>query len=309
MSGLGQSLDDYLSLRRGLGYKLEEVGRLLRSFVAFAERAGELHVTTDLALCWASQPQEASPIWMAHRLSAVRGFARYLHTIDPASEIPPADLLSAPGYRPAPPYLYSDADITALLAAARRLTPPLRAATFETLIGLLAVTGMRIGEAMRLDCDDIDWGEGVLIVRGSKFGRSREVVCHHTTVEALRLYQARRDELCPRPGAAAFFVDTRGARLAHHSVYAAFHTMIGEAGLQHASRGRPPRVHDLRHSFALRTLLGWYRDGGDVQARLPLLSTFLGHIRPASTFWYLSASPELMAIAAERLDVTFGATP
>jgi integrase len=146
-------------------------------------------------------------------------------------------------------------------------------------------------------------------VRGSKFGRSRELVCHPTTVEALRSYQARRDELCPRPAAASFFVTAWGARLTHASVYPAFHNVVAEAGLQHASRGRRPRVHDLRHSFAIRTLLRWYRDGEDVQARLPLLSTYLGHIRPASTFWYLSASPELMALVAQRLDGAVGARP
>jgi integrase len=307
VTGLAQSAGDYLDLRRGLGYKLDEAGRLLRSFVAFAERAGAITVTTDLALRWACEPRDASAIWLAHRLSVVRGFARYLNTIDPAAEIPPAGLLSAPGYRPAPPYLYSDADIAALLAAARRLNPPLRAATFEALIGLLACTGMRIGEAMRLDRDDIDWDEGLVIVRGSKFGRSRELVCHHSTLQALRSYDARREQLCPRPAAASFFVSTRGRRLAHHSVYASFHQLLVQTGLQHASHGRPPRVHDLRHSFALRTLTGWYRDGADVQARLPLLSTYMGHIRPASTFWYLSASPELMALAAQRLADATGA--
>ena len=199
MTALRQSLEDYLAVRRSAGYKLESVARMLSSFVAFAERAGAGTLTTDLALSWATQPQQASPIWLAHRLSAVRGFAAYLHALDPAAEIPPADLLPAPGYQPAPPYLYSDADIAALLAAARRLTPPLQAATFETLLGLLAVTGLRIGEAMRLDRDDIDWDENVLLVRSSKFGRSRELVCHDSTIEALRAYSARRDQLCPRP--------------------------------------------------------------------------------------------------------------
>src|SRR5271165_7198900 len=204
MSALRQSLDDYLAVRRSVGYKLESVARMLSSFVAFAERAGAGTITTELALSWATQPQQASPIWLAHRLSAVRGFA---------------------------PYLYSDADIAALLAAARRLTPPLQAATFETLLGLLAVTGLRIGEAMRLDRDDIDWDEKALVVRSSKFGRSREVVCHDSTIEALRTYSARRDQLCPRPASASFFVSQRGRRLAHHSVYAAFHQLAGEAGL------------------------------------------------------------------------------
>jgi integrase len=302
MTTLRQSLGDYLALRRSVGYKLEDAARILASFVAFAEHASAGSITTELALSWAVQPQQASPIWLAHRLSAVRGFARYLHALDPATEIPPADLLAAPGYQPAPAYLYSDADVSALLAAARRLTPPLQAATFETLLGLLVVTGMRIGEAMRLDRDDIDWEEKALVVRGSKFGRSREVVCHDSTIEALRAYSARRDQLCPRPASASFFVSQRGRRLTHHSIYATFHPLAGEAGLRQRPDGRPPRVHDLRHSFAVGTLLRWYRDGEDVQARLPLLSAYLGHIRPSSTFWYLTACPELLALAAERLE-------
>ena len=302
MSALRESLSDYLALRRSVGYKLESAGRILASFVAFAERAGAGTITTDLALSWAAQPQQASPIWRVHRLAAVRGFARYLHALDPAAEIPPADMLTAPGYQPAPPYLYSDADIAALLAAARRLRPPLQAATFETLLGLLAVTGLRIGEAMRLDRDDVDWDGKALLVRSSKFGRSREVVCHDSTIDALRAYSARRDQLCPRPASASFFVSQHGRRLAHHSVYAAFHQLAGEAGLARQPGGRPPHVHGLRHSFAVGTLLRWYRDGGDVQARLPLLSAYLGHIRPSSTYWYLTACPELLALAAGRLE-------
>jgi integrase/recombinase XerD len=301
MSALRQSLEDYLSLRRGAGYKLEDAARILASFVTFAENAGADAVTAELALSWAALPQQASPIWLAHRLSAVRGFARYLHSLDPATEIPPADLLTTPGYQPAPPYLYSDADVAALLTAARRLTPPLQAATFETLLGLLAVTGLRIGEAMRLDRDDIDWENKTLIVRSSKFGRSREVACHDSTISALRAYSNRRDQLCPRPSSASFFVSQRGRRLAHHSIYATFHQLTGEAGLPARPGGRTPNVHGLRHSFATGTLQRWYRDGGDVQARLPLLSAYLGHVRPSSTYWYLN-SQELLALAAQRLE-------
>jgi integrase len=177
----------------------------------------------------------------------------------------------------------------------------------EALIGLLAVSGMRIGEAMRLDRDDMDWEQSVVTVRSSKFGRSRELVCHPSTMEALHVYAARRDELCPRPAAASFFVSIRGRRLTHHSVYASFRPLLIAAGLQHASHGRPPRVHDLRHAFAVRTLIRWYRDGADVQALLPLLSTYMGHIQPSSTMWYLSASPELLALAAKCPDRIGGA--
>lgn len=307
MTGLAQSLHDYLSLRRNLGYKLDSVASMLRSFVAFAESAGATSVTTELAVGWACEPTNASPIWLTHRLSAVRGFASYLHAIDPATEIPPADLLATSGYRPAPPYLFSDTDIAALLRAAHRLDPPLRAATFETLIGLLAVTGMRIGEAMRLDRDDVDWAGGLVTVHSSKFGRSRELVCHPSTLNALKAYASRRDELCPRPASPSFFVSALGRRLAHHSVYPSFRHVLVAAGLERAAHGRAPHVHDLRHAFAVRTLVRWYRDGGDVQARLPLLSTYMGHIQPASTFWYLSASTELMALAVQRLADAAGA--
>ena len=274
MSALRQFLEDYLAVRRSVGYKLESVARMLSSFVAFAERAGAGTITTELALSWATQPQQASPIWLAHRLSTVRGFARYLHALDPAAEIPPADLLAAPGYQPAPLYLYSDADVAALLAAARRLTPPLQAATFETLLGLLAVTGLRIGEAMRLDRDDIDWDENVLVVRSSKFGRSREVVCHDSTIEALRTYSARRDQLCPRPASASFFVSQRGRRLAHHSVYAAFHQLAGEARPAPAAR-RAPSARSrsqalLRRRDAAALVSRWRRRAGPPAAAIDL---------------------------------------
>jgi integrase len=220
----------------------------------------------------------------------VRGFARYLQTVDPATEVPPTDLLPAGNYQPPTPYLYSDADITALMAAARALTPPLRAATFETFIGLLAVTGLRIGEAMRLDRGDVDWANRLLTVRNSKFGRSREVLCHDSTIAALRTYTARRDQLCPHPTSATLFVSSQGTRLTHHSVYPTFHKLVRQVGLRPQPPSRRVRVHDLRHSFAVRTLLRWYSDGGDVQARMPLLSTYMGHVKPTTTYWYYSDS-------------------
>jgi integrase/recombinase XerD len=307
MSALRRSLDDYLSIRRGLGFKLAGEGRLLADFARFADQAGVHTLTVELALAWATLPPDGSPLWLARRLRAVRGFARYLQTLDQSTEIPPAELLPARASRGrATPYLYSDADIVALMAAARRLAPPLRAATFETLIGLLAVTGLRIGEAMRLDRDDVDWVNRLLTVGDSKYGKSREVLLHQTTVDALRSYNERRDRLCSRPQAPSFFISTRGTRLVHSSIYPTFRTLLGQAGLAQRSSSRRPRVHDLRHSFAVSTLLGWYGDGGDVPARMPLLSTFLGHVDPAATYWYLSATPELLALAAMRLELAAG---
>ncbi len=178
---------------------------------------------------------------------------------------------------------------------------PLRAATFETLVGLLAVTGLRIGEALRLDRDDLDLTAGVLTIRLSKFGKSREVPIHAGTVDALATYARRRDRLC-QPVDQAFFVSTAGRRLLYCNAHLAWLELVGQAGLLPRSATCRPRPHDLRHSFAVRTLIGWYREGIDVQAQLPALSTYLGHVHPGSTYWYLSAAPELLHIVAARLE-------
>jgi integrase len=204
------------------------------------------------------------------------------------------------------PYIYRDDEICALMDAASTLRPPLRAATFRTLIGLLACTGLRIGEALALDRNDVDLTAGLLTVRDSKFGKSREVLLHPSTVQALLRYGALRDRLCPRPKAPSFFVTTLGTRPGHATVHQPFRGLLKQARITHPTPGRHVRPHDLRHSFAVKTLLGWYRDGADVAPRMPLLSTYLGHVDPAATFWYLSAAPELLALAAERLEPTSG---
>jgi integrase len=294
-------VQNYLRVRRALGFKLIGEGRLLREFVAFAQAAGQRTVKTQIALEWARLPRGGSPSYLSRRLRAVRGFARYLHALDPACEVPPVELLPASKHRPAP-YLFSDREVLALMAAARRLRPPLRAATFEALIGLLACTGLRIGEAIRLDREDFDRTHGLLTVRDSKFGKSREVLLHDSAVGALVDYGERRDRLCPDVKQRSLFITTRGTRLTHPTVYAPFRALLGQAGVEHPSPSRRVRIHDLRHSFAIKTLLGWYRDGGDVAARMPLLSTYLGHIDPAATYWYLSAAPELLGLAGQRLE-------
>lgn len=301
MSELRTALKNYLTIRRAMGFKLERAGRLLADFVGYLENTGTDTITTEAALAWATMPAKGASSWWGQRLSVVRGFARHLHAIDPVHEVPPTDLVPARSHR-ATPFLYSDADIAALMAAARGLRSPLRAVTFETLVGLLAVTGLRIGEALRLDRDDVDLLEGVLLIRNSKFGKSREVPLHATTVEALDDYAHRRDRLCPRPAAPAFFVSTAGTRLLYCNAHSAWLDLVRRAGLKRRSASCRPRPHDLRHSFAVRTLLGWYRDGLDVQARMPALSTYLGHVHPANTYWYLSAAPELLSLVATRLD-------
>jgi integrase/recombinase XerD len=301
MSDLRAELDDYLALRRALGFKLRRAGLLLADFISYLEANGTDTITAENALAWASLPANASSDWWAQRLSVVRAFARHLHAIDPVHEVPPAVLLPARTHR-ATPYLYSDAEIEALMAAARQLRSPLRAVTFETLVGLLAVTGLRIGEALRLDRDDIDLAGGVLRIRQTKFGKSREVPLHPSTVQALAAYARRRDQLCPRPREQAFFVSTASTRLLYCNAHLAWLDLVRRAGLKPRSGTCRPRPHDLRHSFAVRTLLGWYRDGADVAARMPLLSTYLGHVHPGNTYWYLSAAPELLTLVAARLD-------
>jgi integrase/recombinase XerD len=305
MSELGRHVEQYLAMRRALGFKLERTGRLLVDFVGYAERAGVATVTIEVAVGWAGLPANAHPVWIAQRLGVVRVFARYLAAIDPEAEVPSADLLPGRAAR-ITPYLYSDADIAALMAAARTFANPLKAATFETLIGLLAVTGLRGGEAMRLDRQDIDWGQRLLIVRDTKFGKSRRVHLHATSLEALSGYGVRRDRLCPSPATSSVFVSTTGARLCHATVQPEFRHLLVRAGVGPKAGSGRPRIHDLRHSFAVRTLLGWYHDGQDVQARMPALSTHLGHVDPGSTYWYLSAAPELLSLAAQRLEATFG---
>lgn len=301
MRPLRQMLDEYLSLRRSLGFKLERAGRLLPDFVAFLERQRAPAITTRLALAWAKQPPDGNPAWWAHRLITVRGFAKYLQAIDPRTEVPPVDLLPH-RVRRATPYLYSEQDVSRLIAAAEELRIPLRAATYATLIGLLAVTGMRVGEAIRLDHQDLDWKKGLLVVRHSKFGKWREIPLHHTTLDALRAYARLRDRSGLRPRASSFFLSTVGTRLIYNNVAATFLRLVRTIGLQHRTGRCRPRPHDLRHTFAVRTLIDWYRAGVDVQARMPALSTYLGHADPSYTYWYLQAAPELLALAAQRLE-------
>jgi integrase/recombinase XerD len=294
-------LHDYLIMRRALGYKLQRTEKLLAQFIGFVEASGSERITIDLALAWATLPAQGAMNWWSGRLTVVRGFACYLHTLDPTTEVPPTELLPSRSHR-AVPYLYSDEDVLALMAAAEILRSPLGVLTYQTLIGLLAVTGMRIGEVIRLDRSDLDLDSGVLTVRMSKFGKSRELPLHASTLEALHMYLQRRDQLYPRPTAPSLFISTAGTRLLYCGVHGTFLRLVRQAGLQPRSAACRPRPHDLRHSFAVRTVLDAYRTDADVATRLPLLSTYLGHLHPANTYWYLSAAPELLALAGERLE-------
>ena len=308
MSALFAVLEDYLALRRSMGFKLGRAGKLLAQFVAHCEAAGAETVTIQLALGWATLPEGGDPSWPAHRLSAVRGFAKHLALLDKRTEVPPADLLPARSHR-ATPYLYSEDEVRSLMAAAGTLRSPLRRATFSTLLGLLWVTGMRVGETLRLDREDVDLTHGILVVRESKFGKSREIPVHESTTAALCAYTKRRDELCPQASSPAFFVSLAGTRLRYDNFHVAFLGFVRRAGIRRRSAVCRPRPHDLRHSFAVRTLIDWYRDGGAIESRLPWLSTYLGHVHPASTYWYLSAAPELLSLAAERLETATECRP
>ena len=301
MSSLEQHLSEYLAVRRAMGYKLARAGKLLPQFTAWMAERDQRLITSKLALEWATSPPATASNWHRHRLTVVRGFALHLHAIDLSHEVPAADLLPSRPRR-AVPYLYTDAEILALMDSAGVIPTPHRAATMRTLIGLLAVTGMRVGEAIRLDCSDIDPANELLIVHDSKFGKSREVALHPSTITALRSYLARRDRPVPSEPTAAVFTSAAGTRLSYCNVHLAFKRIVAHAGLQPRSINCRPRPHDLRHTFAVNTLLDAYRTSENPATTLPLLSTYLGHVHPGSTYWYLQAAPELLALASDRLE-------
>lgn len=290
----------YLRVRRSLGYRLVEHERFLNQFMDYLEHTQATTITAENALAWARLPIGANPRWHGARLSAVRGFAAWAQAFDPDIQVPPTGLLPMRTTR-ATPYLYSGDQIRALMDAAAGLVPTVRSATFQTMIGLLAVTGMRAGEAVRADVTDLDLDAGTLTVRGTKFGKSRLLPLHATTVGQLRGYLRVRSAAA-LPGTTALLVSVAGTRLTYDNAQGVFKKLTAQAGITPRSSACRPRMHDLRHSFAVNTLLDAYRTGGDVGERLPLLSTYLGHTEPANTYWYLHAAPELMALAADRLN-------
>jgi integrase len=302
MSALAERAQEYLRLRRTLGHNLSEAVRLLPRFVAYLDDIGATTVTVEAALAWARQPNPSpGSCAPARRMTVARGFARHMAGIDPHTQVPPLGLVT---YRQRwrPPFIYSAAHVEALMAEAARAFPtPLRAATYQTLIGVLAATGMRVGEALRLQRADVDWAEAAITVHASKFGKSRELPLAASTMEALDSYAEQRNRAQPRPRSSTFFVSTTGTAVIYPLFGAAFRQLVQTTGVGAGSLTRP-RIHDLRHSFAVHTLISWYQAGDDVSAKLPRLSTYLGHRGPVSTYWYLSAVPELLALAAGRLE-------
>ena len=303
MTRLRTSLGDYLNMRRGLGFKLHYVGIALLDFVGFMERKHAFHITTKLALEWAKESKSALPSEWAKRLSCVRGFARYQSAVDPRTEIPPKSLLP---YRPqrARPYIYTDQEIKRLLVAARSLPPTggLRSWKYYCLLGLLSVTGLRIGEALNLKLGDIDLHNNVLGIENAKFGKSRLVPIHPSTQKVLVKYLQWRKRFLEGSASPYLFTSGTGNRLYKADVHRTFYVLSRKIGLRGPTASRGPRLHDFRHRFAVQTLLNWYRRGLEIDSRLPILSTYLGHVHVSDTYWYLTAFPELMGQAVKRLE-------
>ncbi len=303
MIPLRKAVEDYLILRRDLGFKLRDMATVLRHFVSFMEREGAGTITTNLALRWAMQPQQVNPAHWAARLSFVRSFARHWSAIDPRTEIPPQGLLPY-RYHRCTPHLYTDDQIRRLIKAAWNLPPTtgLRRWTYSTLFGLLAVTGLRISEAIALQQNDVDLNEGLLTIRLTKFRKSRLVPLHPSTTHRLKRYASKRGAFYPKDITSHFFLSERGQPLTDCMVRWTFVKLSRQTGLRSLSDRFGPRLHDFRHRFAVTTLLEWYRSGLDVEQRLPLLSTYLGHAHVTDTYWYLWAVPELLALSKDRLE-------
>jgi integrase len=304
MNTLRQAAQEYLTMRRSLGYKLQGAGKRLLDFITFMEQHRASYITQSLALAWAKQPSDVQSCEWARRLSCVRSFARHRSATDPRTQIPPVGLLP---YRPkrAQPYLYSDEQIKELLRAALKLPAKsgLRPWTYHCLFGLLSVTGLRVSEAQNLELQDVDLRAHVLTIRGAKFGKSRLVPLHASTRRVLADYIARREQVwANRPVSSYLFVSNWGNRLDGGDIRRTFYALSRQIGLRGPSDSRGPRLHDMRHGFASKTLLRWYRAGEDAERRLPILSAYLGHVHWSDTFWYLSALPELMHEAMSRLE-------
>lgn len=297
-------VDQYLKFRRGLGYRLRIEGQLLQQFGAFADAVGHKGpLTIELALRWAQLPEGCDRLYCARRLEIVRCFARHLAVTDPKTEIPARNMLG-PAHRRMTPFIYADADVLALVAAARALSPSkgLRPRTYSTLFGLLACTGLRISEALRLARRDADLGQGVLTIRETKFRKTRLVPIHATAISALQVYARHRDELVPEPQCDRFFVSQQGQPLPYSTVRSVFRKLCGSLRFPKNAARRRPRLHDIRHTFACRRIERWYDERTDLDHAIPALSVYLGHAKVSDTYWYLTATPGLMSRATQRFE-------
>ena len=303
-SSMQERVETYLQVRRSVGYILHIEGEQLQRFAYFADQRGHQgHITLDLAVAWAADSQKSHQIGRARRLEVVRPLARYCAVFEPGTEIPPSHFFG-PAHRRLTPHIYSDREIEQLLEAADGLQPQqgLRPVTMHCLLALLAATGLRISEALRLDRDDVNLTQGLLQVRMTKFRKSRYVPLHPTACNALCDYAHFRDQGLPVVQNTAFFLLDNGHALQYRQALHAFHRIRGQLGWDANASGRRPRLYDLRHTFACKRLLAWYEDDVDVDRMMPLLSTYLGHARVSDTYWYLTGIPALMAIVAARFE-------
>ncbi len=311
MNSLREALHEYLVLRQSMGYKMHDASVLLPRFVSFMEERQAEYITVRLALEWVQQAKTVQPAEWARRLCFVRGFARHRSAVDARTEVPPPEILPYRSTR-AQPYLYTEQEVQRLLDAALELptrwpSTPLRPWVFHSLFGLLSVTGMRISEALDLKLDDVDLDQGVLTIRAAKLGRSRLVPLHPSTCAVLAAYLKRREQFVGKRGSGHVFVSNRGTRLDISRVHRTFYALSRQIGLRAPGASKGPRLHDFRHRFAVEVLTRWYESGEDPAQRLPILSTYLGHVYVAGNYWYLSSWPELMTQAMERLERRWGA--
>jgi integrase/recombinase XerD len=300
VTALAEQAQDYLRLRRALGAKLTDTAPLLASFTSYLGERAETVITVNTIVGWATSDPDVSRARVARRIAAVRGFAGYMGAFEPATEVPPGHLLPAGPTRSAP-HIYSHEQIVALVDAARRLRPELHGAGLATLIGVMATAGLRTGEALRLDRDNLDPTTGTLSILKSKWGKSRRIPLHPSTVGALGDYTALRDRHVPKPADPALLLSSRGTRITPAMLHHWFPAVRADAGIITGPGQRPPRLYDLRHTFAVHTLTDWHTAGIDVRRQLPVLSTYLGHVNPDNTYWYLQATPELMNVLADRV--------
>lgn len=304
MKSLQQHLTEYVAARRALGTRLEEPAQTLRQFVKFLARKQARFITIPLALEWSQQSKGVQRATWARKLSMVRQFARWMSVIEPRHQVPPRRLLDV-RHRRGKPHIYSDEEIGGLMIEAAKLQSPegMKPLNLRTVIGLLAATGLRPGEAAALEIGDVDLQVGVLSVRESKFGKSRQVPIHPSTVAALTHYARQRDQIIRNPGGPLFFLSDRGTALNLHTVRKWFREISKTCGLRKGTDvhryGRAPRLQDLRHTFATKRLVEWYRTGCDVAVQMPKLATYLGHSSVACTYWYIEAIPELLQLATE----------
>ena len=309
MKSLNSGVEEYLSLRRALGFQMDKNSRILRAFIIFMNNENKSQITIQLALKFAQLPKNVGPNNSSRRLSIVRLFAQYWKASDPKTEVPPIGLLPCRHYR-SQPYIYKEGELERLIAAAEKLKSKrgLRKQTYSTLFGLLVVTGLRISEVIAINRDTIDLARGLITIRETKFRKSRLIPLHESTRKKLVEYAFFRDKIYPKSKIPSFFLSEEGTRLTVWCIRGTFVKLSRQIGIRTllGRYGHGPRIHDIRHNFAVKTMIRWYQSGLNVEVHLPLLSTYLGHVHPSDTYWYLSSSPELLGLASLRLEKYLG---